>query len=291
MKDRFTLTDFIERYPNEEACLEELKNSLFPNGITCKKCNEVTPHYRIKSRRCYSCQNCGTQTYPLAGTIFEKSTTPLFKWFYAMFLMVHTRSGISAKQLEREIGVTYKTAWRMFKHIRMLMTESGVLDGTVEIDETYIGGKGKSRRWKISNPEDKQVLMGMVKREGKVYLKHIPNSGKYHLVKQITENVDPKARIITDEWRAYKNLKEIGYKHDVITHKTTYVNGDIHTQSIENVWSHLKRGLYGVYRQVSKKYLQAYADEYAFRYNYRGLEGKMFDELLNRVTQVRSVKI
>lgn len=245
---------------------------------------------------CYSCEFCRNQVYPLAGTIFEKSTTSLKLWFYAMYIMTQTRSGTSAKQLERMLGVTYKTAWRMFKQIRMLMANTGgiegngeLLDGEIEIDETFIGGKGKNRAFKPNyNEIPKQVVMGMLQRDGKVYLKHIPNTGKWTLLKQIKDNVSPKAKVYTDEWGGYIQLKYHNYNHQTVNHKSLqFVKGDIHTQNIENVWSILKRGVYGVYRVVSKKYLQAYIDEYAWRYNHREYNGLMFDMLLKQVAEVR----
>lgn len=135
---------FLEKYNDEAVCLEEIKNIRFPNGITCTKCQKVTNHYRIKSKKVFSCEFCGTQVSPLAGTIFHKSSTSLTDWFYAIYLMTQTRSGSSAKQLQRMLGVTYKTAWRMYKQIRILMAEHpisslGGLGKNIEIDETYIG--------------------------------------------------------------------------------------------------------------------------------------------------------
>lgn len=291
--NKLSLKTFLRKYPNSEACLEEIFTKRFPNGVDCVKCKKVTKYYKITNRTAYSCEFCRTQVYPLAGTIFEKSTIDLRLWFYAMFLMIKTRSGISAKQLERELGVAYKTAHRMFKQIRTLMDESGgeLLTGDVEVDETFIGGKGENRRfvWH-GNEKEKEIIMGMLQRNGKAYLKHIPNVGKWTLLKQIQENVDPKARIITDQWGGYMQLPKFGYRHEYVDHGETYVMGDVHTQNTENVWSILKRGIYGVYRHVSKKYLQSYANEYAWRYNHRSMGDKMFDELLNQVILVKVLK-
>jgi len=290
---QLNLTDFLKRYNTSEKCLEEIKNLRFPDGITCKKCKKVTSHYKIKGRMQYACQDCGTHIAPLAGSIFEKSTTPLTSWFYAMFLMINTRSGISAKQLERELGVTYKTAWRMFHQVRKLMADMDFeqLDGDVEIDETFIGGKGMNRRFVPNFSEKpKEVVMGMVKRGGKAYLRHIPNTGKYTLINQIDRYVSPKARIITDQYAGYTQLRKKGYRHETINHNVSYVrSGDIHTQNAENVWSHLKRGLFGVYRHVSKKHLQAYVDEFAFRYNNRNADD-MFTELLKQIPSIRLMR-
>ncbi|MBU6389846.1 IS1595 family transposase [Patescibacteria group bacterium] len=293
MNTKFTFSQFLIRFPNDDSCLEEIKQLRYPEGSLCSKCHKKTNFYKVKGRTAYACQFCGAHIYPLAKTIFDKTSTPLRLWFYAMYLMVQTRAGISAKQLQRELGVTYKTAWRMFKQIRALMADtSGTpLTGTVEVDETFIGGKGKNRayehRLNLEN-EDKEILMGMVERGGKVYLKHIPNTGKWTLLDQIKANVDPKAKIYTDQYGGYTHLSRLGYEHDYVLHRDMqFTKGIVHTQNIESFWSGLKRGITGVYRVVSKKYLQAYADEYAWRYNNRKFEGKMFNRLLEQVPEVR----
>ena len=165
--------------------------------------------------------------------------------------------------------------------------------GDVEVDETFVGGKGFNRRkeWRDGYTKPKEVLMGMAQRGGKVYIKHVPNTGKWTLLAQIKENVSPQARILTDEWAAYKNLHKFGYLHDAVNHGGwEFVRGDIYTQNVENVWSHLKRGITGVYRIVSKKYLQAYSDEYAFRYNNRKSSEQMFEILLSQIPLVSSLK-
>ena len=290
---KFTLGQFLKRFPHDDACLEEIKNMQYPDGSVCPHCKQKAKYYRITGRTAYACGLCRSHVFPLAGTIFEKSTTPLRLWFYAMFIMVQTRAGISAKQLERELGVTYKTAWRMLKQIRMLMSQSpSLLTGTIEIDETFIGGKGKNRRhvWH-GNEKPKEVVMGFVQRGGKAYAKHIEGTGKWVLLEQVKENVDPTARVMTDEYAGYTQLTKKGYKHSVIKHKDTYVVGDIYTQNVENLWSHIKRGITGVYRVVSKKYLQAYIDEYTFRYNHRHELGFMFDRLLSLTSSVRPVRM
>lgn len=293
--NKFTLSEFNKRFPDDDACLEEIKGYRWPQGITCPQCKKITKFYRVTGRTAYACEFCGTHIFPLAGTIFEKTTTSLKSWFFAMYLMTQTRAGISSKQLERMLGVTYKTAWRMAKQIRMLMAETNptLLTGDVEVDETFVGGKGKSRAYSWTQGiENKEVVMGMVQRDGKAYLKHVPNSGKWTLITQIIRHVDPKAHIITDEFPAYKYLMTYGYTHDSVNHSNRqYVSGKIHTQSIENIWSHLKRGIYGVYRVVSKKYLQAYVDEFAWRYNNRFNSGEMFNNLLKQVAEVKLLKV
>src|SRR3989344_548480 len=292
--NKLSLKKFLRKYPHNDACLDEIFKRKYSNGVDCVRCKKVTKYYKIIGRTAYSCEFCRTQVFPLAGTIFEKSTVDLRLWFYAMFLMIKTRSGVSAKQLERELGVCYKTAHRMFKQIRTLMDENGgdMLKGDVEIDETYIGGAGKNRRYVAHfNEKEKQIVMGMIQRSGKAYLKHIPNTGKWTLIKHIKENVDPKARIITDQLPGYTQLVKYGYKHDFVNHNETYVKGDIHTQNAESMWSNLKRGIFGVYRHCSERYLQNYANEYAWRYNNRGLGDGMFDKLLNQVVLVKVLKV
>ena len=289
--DKFTISDFLKRYATSEKCLEEIKNIRFPDGIKCKTCKKVTNHYKVKDRLQYACSTCRTQTAPLSGTIFQKTSTPLTSWFYAMFLMINTRAGISSKQLQRELGVTYKTAWRIGKQIRTLMADDiNFKDGIVEIDETFIGGKPRMKeRW---DTKTKEVVMGMVQRDGKAYLRHIENTGKWALLEQIQDHVSPKVRVVTDQYSGYVQLKKHGYKHDFVNHGVTYVTKkDVHTQNIENVWSHLKRGIYGVYRHVSKKYLQAYADEFAFRYNNRKSSGTMFFNLLKQTSLVKMISL
>lgn len=295
MNKTFSLKSFLEKYSNDEACLEEIFKIKYPKGAFCLKCNIISKFYKVTKRPVYQCV-CGFNISPLAGTIFEKTTTPLQYWFYAMFLVSNTRSGVSAKTLQREIGVTYKTAWRMFRQIRILMAESGggLLEGVVEVDETFVGGKAKNRKneWRQGVEEkQKEILRGMVERGGKVYMKHIPNTGKWTLINQIKENISPDARIMTDEYMAYKKLPEYGYQHDFVTHShNEYARGQIHTQNIENVWSHLKRGITGVYRIVSAKYLQSYADEFAFRYNHRKNQAQMFEILFDQIASTRALK-
>ncbi len=172
MSTTFSLKNFLENYHNDDICLEEIFNLKFPNGAYCKNCQQATKFYKIAKRPVYQCA-CGFQISPLAGTVFEKTTTPLQYWFYAIFLMANTRSGVSAKTLQREIGVTYKTAWRMFKQIRILMAEvdGNLLDGIVEVDETFVGGKAKNRvkEWTQGiEGKQKEILMGMVERGGRV---------------------------------------------------------------------------------------------------------------------------
>jgi transposase-like protein len=226
---------------------------------------------------------------PMAGTIFEKSSTALRTWFYAMYLMSATRCGISAKQIQRETGVTYKTAWRMFKQIRTLMSEDISLEGeAVEIDEMYHGGRRKSGVGRpMLGDKHKTPVLGMVERDGRVVARTVENVKAKTLKREIRERVLPSTIIYTDEYPAYNTISEgRRYTHRRINHsEKVYVMGNVHTNTIEGFWSLAKRGIGGVYHSVSKKYLQTYLNEYSFRYNRRNSGQPMFTSLLEQVSE------
>ncbi len=274
---KFTLAQFNEMFPDEETCLDLVVNVLYPTGIYCRRCEEITKHHRLTDRKAYSCQECRTQVYPLAGTIFAKSSTPLKSWFYAMYLMASTRTGISAKQLERELGVTYKTALRLFRQIRDLMNEgNNPLFGAVEVDETYVGGKRSGKRGR--GAEGKTVVMGMVERKGNARVVVTPDVKARTLLSIIQEHI-PTADgtvIYTDELHSYDRLTNLGYVHERVQHSAKeYVAGNAHVNNVEGLWSNIKRGIDGVNHAVSPKYLQGYLDSYVFRRNHRNDEQRL----------------
>jgi hypothetical protein len=293
---KYTIRDLQRDFPDDDACLAWLKDYLYPEGIYCPVDNKITPHHKMKKRKSYSCELCGHHVHPTADTIFHKSSTPLTLWFYAVYLMASTRAGISAKQLERELGVTYKTAWRMFHQIRKMMTddEDKTLRGDVEIDETYMHADPmKNKRIKPKLPGQRyyksEVIFGMVERNGKAKVRHVKSSGVRILSPEINSSIDRNATIYSDEHRSYVNLYKAGYKHWAINHsKQQFVSSHIHTQNVENLWSNMKRGIRGVYRHVDAKYLQAYANEYAFRYSHRN-SVSMFWAILDRVEKSRQL--
>ena len=277
-------------FPNDDACLEWLKEYLYPDGVYCDVDKKITPHHRMKKRKSYSCELCGHHVHPTADTIFHKSSTPLTLWFYAIYLMSATRAGISAKQLERELGVTYKTAWRMFHQIRKMMAddENDMLSGDVEVDETYMQpDPQKNTRVKAKQPNkryyDSEIIFGMVERDGRAKVRHVKSSGVSALVPEINKSVTKRSTIFSDEHRSYMKIKVWGYGHLTVKHSDLeFVAGRVHTQNVENLWSNMKRGIRGVYRHVDAKYLQAYANEYAFRYSHRrGVS--MFWAIMDRV--------
>ncbi len=285
---KFTLKDFEKQFPNDDACLEWLKNYLYPNGIHCATCERVTKHHKVASRRSYSCDYCGHHVHPTADTIYHKSSTPLRLWFYAIYLMASTRCGISAKQIEREIGVTYKTAWRMFKQIRSMLADENAapLSGKVEVDETYIGGKPRyaNTKGRGRGVAHKRIVVGAVERGGRVQARKIDLADGKTLLPFIKEYVKAESTVYTDENNSYWSVRYNGYNHQTIKHKERiYAIGDVHTNTIEGYWSLVKGGLKGVYRNVSEKYLQTYFNEYSFRYNRRNDSQPMFLSFLRQV--------
>lgn len=281
---RYTIVDFGNQFTNNDACLEWLKNHLYPNGIFCKKCNRITKHHKDTGRPSYSCDYCGHHFHPTAGTVFEKSTTPLKLWFHAIYLMSSTRCGIPAKQIQRETGVTYKTAWRMFKQIRDLLNENTpVFTGEVEADETYVGGARHGIRGR--GAAGKTAVMGISQRKGKIMASVIPNVKRSTISPILTRKVAHNAIIYTDEFHSYDHLTKIGFNHQRVNHSArVYVSGKAHTNNIEGFWSLLKRGISGTYHAVSPKYLQSYLNEYVFRYNHRKDESPMFMTVLSQIT-------
>jgi transposase-like protein len=292
----YSLMEFERDYPDDAACLEKLVEWLYPKGIFCPKCEKVTKHHRAKSRPSYCCQFCGHHEHPMRGTIFQDSATSLKLWFYAIYLMSETRCGISAKQLERELGVTYKCAWRMFKQIRSMLDESGdgpKLSGEIEMDESVFGGleknKHASKRQHLgTGGVGKTAVFGMVERKGRVVAKVVPNTQTATLLPHVIERTMPESTVFTDEYAVYNPLERLGYQHKRVHHATkVYVSGDAHVNTIEGFWSLTKNGIRGVYHNVGKDYLQSYLNEYAFRFNRRPSLGRhnMFDAFVRRITK------
>ena len=248
---KYTIDDFNVRFPDDDTCLEYLKNKLYPDGIYCKICGKITKHHKVKSRPSYSCDYCGHHVHPTADTIFHRSRTSLRQWFYAIYLMSATRCGISAKQLQRELGVTYKTAWRMFQQIRSMLYQSPQKrDGVFEADETYVGGKppktpSKEKRgyWSKKTP-----VVAIIQRHGGIQVQPIANVTAKTLRKAINATVDKKyARLCTDELGSYTSIGwEFNHGHGRVNHqRLQYSNGPDHVNTCESFFAILKRGLYG----------------------------------------------
>jgi transposase len=265
---KFTIKQFNERFSDDTTCLDYLFEQAYVDMPACPHCGVITPsYYRVRSRKCYECKDCGNQIHPLAGTIFHKSSTPLKDWFYVIFLFSVAKNGVSAKEIERHLGVTYKTAWRMAKQVRLLMLESrSPLSGVVETDETYIGGRQRGGK----GVRDKEVVFGLVERDGNVKAEHVRSAGARVLLPRIRDGVQIGTTIYSDQAQVYKTLHRIGYFHDSVNHSIgEYGRGIVHTNTIEGFWSQLKRSIDGTYHCVSAKYLQLYLNEFVYRYNHR----------------------
>lgn len=302
---RYSMMEYVQRFPDDESCLVYLWETRYaPDGESafCPKCEDVRTFKRYETtqqRQSWTCTTCGHHIHPTAGTIFAKSSTALHLWFYGLYIMASTRCGVSAKQLERELGVTYKTAWRMFHLIRnQLMTQDDEsLSGEVEMDETYVGGKPRGREvaahsraglgamqaGQAAGRAKKTTVFGMVQRGGKVAAHVVAPRWQGEAFGHIESRVLPATMIYTDEAAAYQPLASKGYDHKRIHHAAkVYVDGDTHTNTIEGFWSLVKRGIGGTHHAVSAKHLQGYLNEYVWRYNANEDSRSMFEQLLLR---------
>lgn len=283
---KFTINDFSKQYPNDDVCLDEIFKARFGEIKECPKCKKETKFNRISTRKCYCCQFCGFQLHPVANTIFHKSDTPLKNWFYALYLFSVSKNGVSAMELQRQLGCTYKTAWRMAKQIRLLFEENkDALQGIVELDETYVGGKGGNNK-RGRGSENKTPVFGMVERKGAIKAKVTVDTKRKTVMPIIRNHVVIGADVMTDEYLPYRSLTKEGYSHQTVAHGAKeYVRGNVHVNTLEGFWSQLKRSINGTYHAVSPKYLQTYVDEFSFRYNYRSSSEPLFSLLLAEVVK------
>jgi transposase len=287
MTKQLTTTAFFRQFPDDETCLQHLFEVRFGQGFACPSCERETRWYRIKAERAYSCQFCGHHLHPTVGTPFAKTRTPLQLWFYAIHLFTTTRHGVSGKELQRQLGVTYKTAWRMADEIRKHMAS---VDGeapiggegtAVEVDETLIGGvkKGTHNRGSAA----KTVVVGALERGGDLITAVVPNQRKATLQPFVTANVLPGGQLHTDELQSYRGLHTQGYRHMTVNHGAgEYVGFQGATvNGIEGFWRHLKSSINGTHIWVSGKHLGKYAKEFEYRFNRRSEPHRMLPELLS----------
>ena len=272
-----------KHFSSEEAARELLEGIRWPDGPICPHCGseeayKLTP--KPDSKRpvrdgVYKCKKCRKQFTVTIGTIFEGSRIPLHKWLMAMYLMCSSKKGISAHQLHRTLGITYKSTWFMCHRIRYAMTQSPLtekLSGIVEVDETYIGGKMKGGK-RGRGSENKTPVVALVERDGKIRAKKMPRLTGKALKGFIRENVAPDAQVVTDELPSYKGLSRQFASHETVKHsKGEYVRGIASTNSVESWFALLKRGIVGTFHHVSEKHLDWYVDEFAFRFNSREVE-------------------
>ena len=284
-----TLRQFQDRFPTEESCLDHLMRVRYGERHDCEKCGKSARFYRVKARRSYACEHCGAQVYPTAGTPFDRTRTSLRDWFFVMFQFCATRNGVAAKEVERQIGVTYKTAWRMCHEIRKYMgavdgdTPLGGLGRTVQIDETFIGGKHR----RVSHGGDpslkKTTVFGMLEVGGEVVTRVVSDRRSGTLLPIIRQTVKRPSMIHTDEHAAYGALSIMGYRHEAVNHRRMeYVcrTTGATTNALEGFWAALKRGINGTHIHVSAKHLPKYLGEFEFRHNRRDRPQTMLAELM-----------
>lgn len=268
---RYTIKDLRRDFPNDEACLQLIFDSRFGNIKTCPKCGTVgTKFYRIKTRMSFKCATCKQHIYPLKGTIFEKSTTPLADWFHALYLLSVSKNGVSALEIQRQVGVAYKTAHRMAKMIRILMHEKGklgLLNTPIEVDEAFIGGKDKQDRIRDS----KTPVMAALEVGGHIRTAVVPRATSKHALPFIEANVLVGSMLHTDESKIYKHLQvKQFYNHKSVRHVAhEFVKDGVTTNHVEGFFGQLKRSLDGTYHAVSPYWLHSYVAEFAYRYNHR----------------------
>lgn len=287
MAKPMTIIEFMQMFPSDDACLDHLFKARFGADHECSRCGETGKWKKLTKMPAYTCQ-CGNHVHPMVGTPFHKSHTPLQKWFYAMYLFTTTRHGVPAKELQRQLSVNYKTAWRMGHEIRKylaLVDGDPPLSGHVEVDETYVGGRVKGQGRGRRKGDNKTIVVGIAERGGDVIARVVPDNKSATLVQHVLQNVEPNSTVSTDEAKQYHYLKELGYpNHGVVTHAAKeWVRGPHHTNTIEAFWSLLKRSIRGTHVQVSARHLPKYLGEFEFRWNLRHSPEAMFPLLLKRL--------
>ena len=292
MSEKFTVRDFFKRFPDDDACLLHIMEVRYGLRHTCEACGVESTFHRIAKRKAYACAACGAHLYPCAGTIFQDSRTSLQLWFYAIFLFVTTRHGVSGKELERQLGVTYKTAWRMGQQIRQLMEQAEIKDlfrGHVELDEAYIGGRRSGGKRGRGAP-GKTIVMGVAERGGRVHARVIPDIKKATLRGVVADKVEGGSLVSTDELMSYGLLDGDGFKHVAVKHgakewalydyRTDAVH---HVNTVEGFWKLFKNSIRSTHIHVSRKYMDRYLNEFTFRSNHRQMQNAMFDLLIGAV--------
>ncbi|MFT3796570.1 IS1595 family transposase [Flavobacterium sp.] len=297
-KEVKSVFDLLQAFPTEQSCIEHLEQIRWANGVV-SPFDKTSKVYKTKAG--YQCKNTGKNFNVKTNTIFDNTKLPLQKWFLAIFIVTSHKKGISSLQLGRDLDITQKSAWFMLQRVRNCfgIENDNQLNNEVEVDETFIGGSNENRHSskKVSGGQggaNHAAVMGMVERDGKLNAMTIEDRTKKTLTREIIAAINKTATIYTDEHVGYKSLKKV-YDHGVVKHKAhEYVNGRIHTNTIEGFWSLLKRGIFGIYHFTSKKHLQMYVDEFVFRYNTREITTNtrfnlMLSNMENRLTYAKLI--
>ena len=287
-----TVRQFFELFPDDAACLAHLFEVRFGQGHVCPKCERAARWYPLKSEAAFSCQWCGHHVHPMVGTIFEGSRTSLQSWFYAMFLFTKTRHGVSAKELGRQLGVTYKCAFRMARRIRLHMAaidSDEPLGGPgeiVEVDEAYLSGARQGNYGR----REKMIVLGMVERGegGRANIEVIPDARQATIHAEIEEHVAEGSEIHADMHEGYSKLDQKGYDlRRINKRRSGHVNkAGVTTNAVENFWRHLKCSIQGTHISVSEKHLEKYVKEFEYRFNRRMTPSVMLGELLTRFPEL-----
>lgn len=277
--DRYGINQLRKDFPTDEACLEFVFAALHT-----KECGCGGVYKAREGRKQYQCSKCRFHISPLAGTVFHKSDTPLTLWFAAILAFSNAKSGISAKELERQLETTYKTAWRILHLIRKALAQDGKLKGDVEMDTAYFGGRFKSGKYNEKQKEAiaaKSVVMGAIQRDGNARLSVVPDAKAKTHGDFLNETIDPEGtRLLTDGTRVLEKVA-VGFNRHSVNHNIgEFVRGDVHSNTIDAFWSHIKRSISGTHKVVSKKYLQEYLDGFVFLRNNRHSDRERFALLL-----------
>jgi transposase len=288
---KLTVGDFFARFPTEDACLTHIMEVRYGLRHVCQACGVEGTFHKLTERRAFSCASCGDHVYPCAGTIFQDSRTPLRVWFYAIFLFVTTRHGVSGKELERALGVTYKTAWRMGQQIRLLMAKADgfeLMQGHIEMDEAYVGGYTPGALGR--NQPKKTIVFGMKERGGRTVAETVPDLKATTLSERVRQNVARGSIVSTDELPVYGLLSRDGYRHGRVNHSQEQwsrydqrAHAWHHTNSVESFWNLFKNSVRSTHIHVSRKYMDRYLKEFTFRANHRAMSNAMFDLLVSAV--------
>jgi transposase-like protein len=267
---KYTVKEFRQQFPDDKACLAYIFILRCPKGTKCAKCGHGDPFYPIEGRREYVCCRCGSHFSPTAGTIFHKSPTPLTLWFHAIFMFATAKNGVSAMELMRQLGVTYKCAWRMARQLRLLMSQDGdLLAGVLEADESYVGGKRHGKRG--LGADGKTPVFGVVERGGRIRTQALKKARSAIILPLLLSMAKAGSMLSTDESGLYNKAEAMGFMHETVKHGGgEFVRGAIHTQTIDGFWSQFKRSVNGTYHAISSKHMQTYLDEFCFRYSHRG---------------------